>query len=266
MDIYSTSTAFNNIAITLHVGRHAIIDRERRNDARSSFTKIYVVKEGNGTLHCKDQDIPFIGGNIYILPAEIDAVLETTFFEKVYFHISVSTQDASDIFAGLDKIYTLPCQDGEYETLYTLLMSQNCYDKLKLKMHILSILVRMLEEYPLPPVNIKQHSDFVKNILIYIHTNTKSTLRVSEIAEHYHTSESHIRNTFRKEMGIPIGRYIDELVFAKAKEFLSNSSLKIWQISTMLGFCDQFYFSQTFKKRFGITPSQFRKQDNLKLL
>ena len=259
MDFYSTTTAFNNISVTLHLGRHAIIDRERYNDTPSPFTRIYVVKEGNGTLSCNNQSFPFTGGNIYILPAEIESTLITTYFEKVYFHISVPTQETYDLLGNLDRIYTLPCQENEYETLYDLLMSDSYYDKIKLKMHLMSILVRLQETYPLPPANIKKHSELVKNILTYIQVNTKSTLRVSDIAEHCFTSESHIRNEFRKEMGVPIGKYINELVFIKAKELLSNSNLKISQVSAVLGFCDQFYFSQTFKKRFGITPSQFRQ-------
>ncbi len=261
MDIYS-GTAFNDVNITLHLARHVIIDRERRNDTTSPFTRIYVVKEGKGTLYCKDQEIPFVGGNIYILPAEVKYALESTYFEKVYFHISVPTQELYDVFAQLDSIYTLPCLDGEYEILYRLLMSESYYDKIKLKMHILSILVRLQESTPLPPTNIKQYSELVKNTLIYIQANARSSLRVSDIAQHFFTSESRIRNAFRKEMGIPIGQYINDLVYSKAKEYLSGSSLKISQISAILGFCDQFYFSQTFKKRFGITPSQFRKQDN----
>ncbi len=263
MDIYS-AVRFNNINVTVHMARHAIIDRKRHNAESSPFTRIYVVKEGQGTLRCKDQVFPFVGGNIYILPAEIEHTLETNYFEKVYFHISVPTQEAYDLLGKLDRIYALPCLEDEYETLYRLLMSDSYYDKIKLKMCILSILVRLYDTYPLPPANIRQRSDLVKNILVYIQINLKSTLRASDIAEHYHVSESHIRNAFRKEMGLPIGKYIDELVFAKAKELLSSSSLKISQISAILGFCDQFYFSQSFKKRFWITPSQFRKQNSMK--
>lgn len=264
MDVYS-QFQLNNINVTVHMARHAIIDRKWCNTEPSHFTRIYVVKEGQGTLRCKDQVFPFVGGNIYILPAGIEHTLETNFFEKVYFHISVLTQEAYDLLEKLDQIYTLPCLEGEYQTLYGLSMSDSYYDKIKLKMCILSILVRLYDTYPLPPANIRQRSALVKNILVYIQINLKSTLRASDIAEHYYVSESHIRNAFRKEMGLPIGKYIDELVFTKAKELLSGSSLKISQISAILGFCDQFYFSQSFKKRFGITPSQFRKQENYKI-
>lgn len=259
MGEYSTGTAFNNISLTIHLARHANIKSRHLNDLPSPFTRIYVVKEGQGTLRYKDQSFPFEGGNIYILPADVDAVLDASYFKKVYFHISVTTQEGFDLYANLGKIYAIPYLDGEYEALYTLSMSENYYDKIKLKMMLLAILVRLQESQLLPPADIKQHSELVKNILIYIQCNAKSTLRISEIAEHYHVSESHIRNIFRKEMGIPIGKYIDALVFAKAKELLSNSTLKISQISSLLGFCDQFYFSQTFKKQFGVTPSQFRK-------
>ena len=263
MEIYSCIN-INNIDVTLHLARHVIIDCQRYNDTVSPYTRIYIVKEGQGTLRWKDREIPFTGGNIYILPAEVEYVLETTYFEKIYFHISVLTQEKYDIFKNLDEIYHFPYNEGEYDSLYALLMSESYYDKIRLKMNVLSILVRLLEKYTLPESNIKQYSQLVKNTLLYIHQNAKSSLRVSDIADRFFTSESRIRNTFREELGVPIGKYIDDLVFAKAKDLLSNSTLKISQISTMLGFCDQFYFSQTFKKNSGFTPSQFRQQESSK--
>ena len=49
-------------------------------------------------------------------------------------------------------------------------------------------------------------------------------------------------------------------VFIQAKKLLANEQLSIAEISTRLGFCDQFYFSRRFKQKFGETPSSFRKR------
>lgn len=105
----------------------------------------------------------------------------------------------------------------------------------------------------------KTYGDLVKNIIAYVHENTRVNLSVRDISNRLFVSESKIRNSFLKEMEIPIGKYIDDMVFIKAKELLSKEQLSIGEISAELGFCDQFYFSRRFKEKFGSSPSFFRK-------
>lgn len=53
-----------------------------------------------------------------------------------------------------------------------------------------------------------------------------------------------------EEAGMSPGKYIDNMIFLKAKQMLSDPALTIGQISRKLGFCDQFYFSRRFKENF----------------
>lgn len=54
--------------------------------------------------------------------------------------------------------------------------------------------------------------------------------------------------------------YLLDLRFAKAAELISNGGYQISQIAFMTGFNDPHYFSKAFKKQFGVSPSQYRKQ------
>ncbi len=250
----------NNVEIVLHKARHIIINEDFRLDKiKNPYSRIYFVKEGNGTLRCEGQKLPFEGNMIYVVPAELEFSFKSTCFEKMFFHISVLNLEKYDIFSQLGKIYTLPLEDGEYEKVYEYLMSKSYYDKVNLKMHLLSVFSRLQDAYALPPAEIKQYSDLVEKILIYIQENISLKLRVCDISKVFFVSESKIRNAFRKEMGITIGKYIDDLVFTKARQLLAIPSIPLSQISARLGFCDQFYFSRQFKEKFGHTPSDFRK-------
>ena len=62
-----------------------------------------------------------------------------------------------------------------------------------------------------------------------------------------------------EEAGMSPGKYIDNMIFLKAKQMLSDPALTIGQISQKLGFCDQFYFSRRFKQLCGTTPLKYRK-------
>nr|WP_236017295.1 helix-turn-helix transcriptional regulator [Roseivirga sp. E12] len=52
--------------------------------------------------------------------------------------------------------------------------------------------------------------------------------------------------------------YITSLRLTEAKNLLRESKMSIIEISTCCGFESQSYFSRTFKKAFGITPSAYR--------
>ena len=73
----------------------------------------------------------------------------------------------------------------------------------------------------------------------------------------HHTVE--MAQTFREEMGLTPGQYMDEQVFLQAEQLLRRTDLSIQQISDLLGFCDPCYFSRRFHKRYGLSPKQYRK-------
>lgn len=85
-------------------------------------------------------------------------------------------------------------------------------------------------------------------------------LSLQEISDALFVSASKIRTDFKKEMGVTIGKYKEDLVFLKAKNLLGMKNVSLKDISDTLGFCDRFYFSRRFKERYKKTPSQYRKE------
>ena len=110
---------------------------------------------------------------------------------------------------------------------------------------------------------IKKHSKLIQSSISYIENNTSIKLTVKDISKELFVSESKLRNEFLKEMEMPIGKYIDDMIFIKARQMLSIAINTISSVSSELGFCDQFYFSRRFKEKFGITPTNFRKKNKI---
>ena len=62
-------------------------------------------------------------------------------------------------------------------------------------------------------------------------------------------------------MGMSPKQYILEKKIARAKEFLDATEASILEISNSVGFLDPLYFSRIFKKKVGVGPEEYRKQE-----
>ena len=96
--------------------------------------------------------------------------------------------------------------------------------------------------------------------LDYIEKNLSLKLTASEIAKNLFVSESKLVKLFKSEIGVTIGKYIDDYLFDYAEHLLLNTKLSIRQISEKLEFCDQFYFSLKFTVKYGKSPRTYRKE------
>lgn len=107
----------------------------------------------------------------------------------------------------------------------------------------------------------KTDEDFMRKLDEYImHSMEQSDLSVDDIANEMCMSNSSL---FRKLKGI-IGKNPNEYLRIKrlkrAAELLQQDEYNITDISLLVGFRSQSYFSSCFKKQFGITPTEFLEE------
>ena len=93
----------------------------------------------------------------------------------------------------------------------------------------------------------------------YIDDNIYTNISIEDIADNLKLSKAHIIRDFTKNYGISPYNYIIEQKIALAKKMLVLHNMNITEISNQLGFEDTNYFSKFFKKKTGISPSQYRK-------
>jgi hemolysin activation/secretion protein/AraC-like DNA-binding protein len=83
------------------------------------------------------------------------------------------------------------------------------------------------------------------------------------LAAQLHCSERHFSRLFREEFGVPFRARQIELRLLHARQLLTNSDAKIINVAYDSGYRHLGLFNSMFKKRFGMTPSEWRQQ-NLK--
>ncbi|MDF2659949.1 MAG: two component transcriptional regulator, AraC family protein [Paenibacillus sp.] len=106
------------------------------------------------------------------------------------------------------------------------------------------------------------YNRMLKNVSAYIEEHfMKPDLTVKEVASHFEISPNYFGILFKREAGMSLNQYLTRLRIEKAMAYLKNPTVKVYEVGERVGFEDYSYFSKTFKKYTGVTPSEFRKYD-----
>lgn len=98
----------------------------------------------------------------------------------------------------------------------------------------------------------------LREILHYIQGNYHKKISLSEVAERFYFNSSTVSRMFVKYMGINYIEYINTLRLEKAREMLDDSNISISEAAVKTGFENVSYFSKRFKKKYGISPQDYR--------
>ena len=101
-------------------------------------------------------------------------------------------------------------------------------------------------------------TDNYKMIVKCLNESVFDNLSSEDIAKKCGLSLSTLKKTFKKYSGISIKKYYNNLRFLKAIE-LMNEGKSMAEISDMLNFSSQHYFTVAFKKQCGLPPTQHKK-------
>jgi AraC-like DNA-binding protein len=108
--------------------------------------------------------------------------------------------------------------------------------------------------------NVSHADDRIAQILPLMNYRFAREIDLDQYAQAINLSRSRFSHLFKQTMGCSPHTYILDLRLEHAAEFLLSTDDPISQISYAVGFTDPFYFSRLFKKKFGISPKNFREQ------
>lgn len=95
-------------------------------------------------------------------------------------------------------------------------------------------------------------------ILSYIHSNLNNCFTVKIMSKELSISERSIYKLFKEHLGTTPVQYINECKLNYSKRLLLNSNISVHKIAIMSGYDNSTYYITLFKKRYGITPLQYR--------
>jgi two-component system response regulator YesN len=100
----------------------------------------------------------------------------------------------------------------------------------------------------------------VLDIKDYVARHYQQSLSVQKVAEGLHISASYLSKLAKRYLHASFVDYLTDYRLECARDLLGTTSLMTYEIAEKVGYPDARYFSSIFKKRLGITPSEYRNE------
>jgi len=98
----------------------------------------------------------------------------------------------------------------------------------------------------------------IEMALDYVKSHYAEGITMNDVAEHLYLNPSYFSKLFHEEMNETFSKYVTSVRMQEAKRLLKDSTLKIYEIASLVGYNDFRHFSKTFKELEGMTPAQYR--------
>lgn len=108
------------------------------------------------------------------------------------------------------------------------------------------------------PIDTKLNHQIVA-ILNYIHVNYNH-VTIKDLASFFNYSENYLSKILKEYTGETFSSLINEIQMKTAAQFLAQTDMRIVEISQEVGCFDVSHFNKKFKKAYGMTPTQYRRE------
>ena len=245
--------------------------RMKRQD--SAETVIEYVVEGRGYLNVNGENYAATAGDVYILRKKTTHTYWSDArypWVKIFFNIRGSLAErildeyqlggTGRVVLGADGL------EQDFRDMLESLMDSTVgqterFDKATVDfLRIIIKLTNMQRAAGMHKDDLMSVEKEMNTLIEYITMNPRRIVSNQELADAIFRSKDYVIKRFFANFGVtPYDYQIQQKIFS-AKNMLANMNLSVKEIADSLGYDDQHYFSYMFKKRCGMSPTQYRKK------
>lgn len=98
----------------------------------------------------------------------------------------------------------------------------------------------------------------ILSVKAYVDSHYGEALSLDQLAQQFYLSPSYLSRIFKRETGVNLSTYLQNVRIDAAKTLLRTSNLKSYEVAERVGINDPVYFSRIFKKITGFKPKDYR--------
>ena len=137
-------------------------------------------------------------------------------------------------------------------------------NELKREAYLMLLLSELIEHHDSLKIQTRKEkyaystSAYVEMAIDYIRRMYMYRIGVSDIADNIKISRAYLNSAFQKELGMSAQKFLIDYRMHKAASLLTSTVLSVKEIGNRVGYEDQLTFSKAFKKKFGLSPRNYK--------
>ena len=253
------------------------------------FIEIAYVLEGNCTHRFRQEDKETVSrmkkGSVLIIPpgrehrVEIfddstmfDFLIRADTFRDTFLARLPQNNAIYDFFAravsapqSVGYILVHTEENDDMDTLLAKMVQESADgrpDRDAICIHLLNLwflyLLRYQQSVEEPATQKRGKAAEVMSMRMFLEANCE-TASLAMLADRYHFTTTYVNRIFKQETGTTVQQYILRARMEKARQLLLQTDQTVTQISEQMGYEEVSYFIATFRRIYGVTPQQIRK-------
>lgn len=146
--------------------------------------------------------------------------------------------------------------DEKFDGIYSKLYSLDTIEKINAyQTNVFNTVYTMISN----KMHANRSDNLIDNVIKYLNENYMNPdMSLTLVAQTFFISEQHLSKIFKASTNTTFSNYLIDLRISHAKELLENTSVKINEIASLVGYTNIHSFIKIFKKQVGMTPLQYR--------
>ena len=247
------------------------------------YYQIYYLKSGRLIHHLESGSAELKAGDVFILPPNLPHYIEPASKDLCFYSISFmpryidesikSNKFAADFIhcitdlsnEGIEPSLTLRSEDIALADILVLKIMQEFSEDMTGKdaliksslSLLLSIFARAYLDEQFENIRFDSEKEAILHCLGYIKNHLSEQMTLRDMAKRTAMSKSSFCESFRKITGETFNNYLNRERVERAAVLIKSGKL-VFQVASELGYRDSSTFYRNFKKRFGVSPSEYK--------
>ena len=229
------------------------------------FYEFEYIVEGQGTHFINDSSYAISKGDLlFITPMDFHG-FEAQNIKTITWHFYAKDMSPEIAFLlstlkaeVIKNITDKSVRDFEY--LLKIFKTGGSYAALQLK-NLIELIILDLFEHKAKSVGDHYAGDSISQAIGYININFRDEITLDTISQKFHISPSYFSREFKRRTGVCFSDYLADRRFNYAKKLLKHGN-RVIDACLESGFGGVRNFTRRFKATYGITPTEYAKQQN----